>query len=157
MTSQDKTGKELFEKNCASCHKPDKTFVAPPFQNIRADYGLKWVLKFVKNNEVLRNQKDSRALYIYYKYSTLQPSFDNLSDVNIIKILDYVDTFPVDTSLYQHRKISESERQVFIKKHDDKQQEQIDDLNKFFQSSTIDTPNNNNDSIPHFRRTVKRK
>jgi hypothetical protein len=112
---QDNNGKVLFEQNCSSCYSPNKILVAPPFQRIRKDYGLNWTVNFVNNYDSMLRARDSKALYIYHSYNELlQTRFDNLNKDDIIKILDYVDTFPFDSLKYSHRKVSESERQKYI-------------------------------------------
>jgi cytochrome c551/c552 len=111
--NQKETGKELFIKNCSACHKEDRYFVAPPFQKIRNDYGLNWTARFIKNPFKLFEEKDSRALYGRYKFQLAQPAF-NMSNQDLNKILEYVDSFPYDSVQYQYRKLSEKERRKFI-------------------------------------------
>jgi hypothetical protein len=108
------TGKELFEKNCASCHKPTVYFAAPPFQKIRDDYGTRWTIEFVKDAMKLIQKRDVKALFGHYKFQLAQPSFTNLTTREIIKILDYVDSFPYDSSQYEYRKVSESEKREYV-------------------------------------------
>jgi hypothetical protein len=135
------TGKELFEKNCASCHKATVYFVAPPFQKIRDDYGVKWTIDFVKDAMKLIEKRDMKALFGHYKFQLSQPSFNNLTNREIIKILDYVDSFPFDSTQYQYRKVSEIERRKYI--------HTIESQYKEEQKTTPD-------SINHLRKTTKR-
>jgi len=138
------------------CHGPNKTLIGPPFQNIRNDYGLDWTLKWVKDNQALIKQKDTKAVYIYYAYNmTPQLPFHNLSNTDIIKILDYVDTFPIDTSKYSHRKLSDAEKQKFIKEQDARMKKQLDDLNKLFEKDSSDT-NDDTGTMRPKRKTMKR-
>lgn len=112
---QNKTGKVIFENNCKSCHSPKKlTEIAPSFQNICKDYGLKWTLGFIKDSRKLRDQGDINALYNYSFFNkTKHISFPALPSKYVIKVLDYVHSFPVDTMQYNHRKLSHSEKNKF--------------------------------------------
>jgi cytochrome c551/c552 len=153
---QNKTGKQLFEKHCSPCHGPNIALTGPPFQNIRNDYGLDWTLKWVKDNQALIKQKDPKAVYIYYAYNmALQPAFHNLSNADIIKILDYVDTFAIDSSQYSHRKLSDMEKQKIIEEEDDRLKRQSDDLHRIFEKDSIDTSNYKDAMWPKKRTTSR--
>ena len=70
---KDNGGKAIFENNCQSCHLPNKTTtIAPSFQNIRKEYGLKWTLAFIKDSRLLKKGKDIQALYSYYNSQILK-------------------------------------------------------------------------------------
>lgn len=135
------TGKELFEKNCASCHKPTVYFVAPPFQKIRNDYGTKWTIEFVKDAMKLFKKRDMKALFGHYKFQLLQPSFNNLTNQEIIKLLDYVDSFPYDSTQYQYRKASEIEKRKYV-----------DSVESQYKEEQDTAP----DTIDHLRKTGRR-
>lgn len=108
-------GKILFEKNCSPCHGVDKTLVAPPFQRIREANGLDWSISWVKGGQKLIKQRDTNAVYIFYCWNKLmQPDFPNLSRNEIESIFDYVDSYPFDSSKYEHRKNSKLERWNYV-------------------------------------------
>lgn len=151
---QNKTGKQLFEKHCSTCHRPNRALIGPPFQNIRNDYGLDWTLKWVKDNQALIKQKDPKAVYIYYAYNMiLQPTFHELSNAEIKKILDYVDTFAIDTSQYGHRKLSDMEKHIIIKEDEDRWKRQSDDLHRIFEKDSSDKTNDKGTLRPKMRTT----
>jgi len=113
---QDNVGKVIFENNCKSCHLPNMaTKIAPSFQNIRKDYGLKWTLNFIKDSRKLRDQGDIKALYSYYLFKKIKhTSFPVLESKYVVKVLDYVDSFSVDTLQYKHRLVSYPEKKKFV-------------------------------------------
>lgn len=116
VEKQDNVGKAIFENSCKSCHLPDKaTEIAPSFQNIRKDYGLQWTLAFIKDSRGLKNKKDIRTLYSYYLFGSHEHLlFSGLESNFVVKILDYVDKFPVDTFQFRHRFVSNSEKQKYV-------------------------------------------
>jgi hypothetical protein len=131
FAKQDKSGKTLFNQNCGSCHRPNNTLIGPPFQRIREDYGLQWTVKFVRDNQLLLRQKDIKAQYIYLLYNkALQPKFSNLTSNDIVKILDYVDTFPYDSTYYSHRKVPDLDREKYIKSEAAREEKQWQELKK---------------------------
>ena len=89
-------------------------FVAPPFQKIRTDYGMEWTIEFLKDPSSLFTKRDSKALVSKYLFQLSQPSFSNLTKGQIIKILDYVDSFPYNSDQYQYRIWNEMKRKTFI-------------------------------------------
>lgn len=112
-----KIGQALFKQSCASCHLENKkTDIAPPFQSIRKHYGLKWTIAYLRDAEKLRAKGDINAEYNYYKYDKYNHlRFPVLEDKYIIMILDYVDSFKVDTTLYKDRTLTIDQKREFIK------------------------------------------
>jgi len=113
---QDNIGKAIFENNCKSCHLPNKaTEIAPSFQDIRKDYGLKWTLSFLKDSRKLMDKKDIKALYSYYLFQRVEHiRFPVLEPKYVIKVLDYVDGFKIDTSQFKHRLTSSLLKKRFV-------------------------------------------
>ena len=68
----------------------------------------------------------------------MQNTFTRLNKADITKILDYVDSFPFDSTQYLHRKISENEKQKFVEDYEDKEQKQQEELSKFDTTFTIE-------------------
>ena len=119
----------MFLKNCSSCHAPTQTLTAPPFQKIRDDYGLDWTIAFVNNPNSLIKKKDAKALYGLYRFGAQLP-FKDLSKEDIIKILDYVDSFPYDSSNYLYRKLSDTEKAHFVDSIQSEEKKEIEKLNQ---------------------------
>jgi hypothetical protein len=121
------SGRRLFEMNCSSCHAPQRTLVAPPFQRIREANGLEWSLSWVRNSQGMIKQRDTNALYIFYCWNMLvQVDFPSLSNKEIESIFDYVDSYPFDSSKYEHRKPTKMERWAQIDSIEKAQKEQWD-------------------------------
>jgi len=88
-------GKELFEVNCASCHKLDKVSIGPKLRKVRSKYEDEWLLQWIKNNAALRKSGDERANAVYDEYAGAAMNiFANLTDAQILDILAYTDTEP---------------------------------------------------------------
>jgi cytochrome c len=109
------SGRKLFEMNCSSCHAPQRTLVGPPFQRIREANGLAWSLAWVRNSQGMIKQRDTNALYIFYRWEMLvQVDFPSLSNKEIESIFDYVDSYPFDSVRYEHRKFTKLDRWKYI-------------------------------------------
>jgi mono/diheme cytochrome c family protein len=102
-----KVGKKIFKANCASCHKMDKKVVGPALQNVVDEQGKDWVLKWVKNNQELRESGDAHANEIYQEYNGMaMPSYDHLDDKTLNNVVEYLaqwkdkqeDTKPANTN-----------------------------------------------------------
>jgi hypothetical protein len=124
-----RAGEELFKENCSSCHAPTQTLTAPPFQKIRDDYGLDWTMQFINNPNKLIKEKDTKALYGLYRFGAHLP-FRNLSRKDITEILDYIDSFPYDSSQYLYRKLSDTELVRFVDSIQFMQQKEWSKLNE---------------------------
>lgn len=123
--SSDKTnlirGSQLFVTHCSPCHSIETKKTGPPFQRIRDDYGLSWTLKFVRNSErLIYEEKDTRAQYVFSMYNqSMMSSFPNLSDQEIIAILDYVDSHEFNSIMYNHRTAKIEEMKVYVEKYEE--------------------------------------
>jgi hypothetical protein len=149
---EDNVGKAIFENKCKSCHLPNKaTQIAPSFQDIRKDYGLKWTLAFIKDSRKLREQGDIKTLYAYYLFDKIKhTNFPALEPKYVIKILDYVDSFPTDTLAFKHRHVSYSDKKRFVELHKAKdtiaERQDIINLDTLVQT-TEDTLNSNTQGV----------
>ncbi|MBP8193048.1 MAG: cytochrome c [Chitinophagales bacterium] len=99
-------GKELFKKNCASCHGENNKVIANSFQEIRNYYDFQWIIGFIRSNDSLLKIKDPRATYVFNIYNlSVMPKFKFLTQKDVIDILDYVDSFPLNTNCNEHWKL----------------------------------------------------
>jgi mono/diheme cytochrome c family protein len=115
-----KSGQRLFKKNCSPCHGENEFVVAYPFQKIREDYDLNWIFSFIRNSDSLIKSGDIRATFVYDMHNqSLMSKFKNLTDQQIIDILDYVDTFPIINTYNDHRKLPLKSMEDSIKKWED--------------------------------------
>jgi cytochrome c551/c552 len=109
------SGRVLFKENCSACHSPEKWIIGPPFQRIREANGLDWSISWVKSSQRLIKKRDTNALYIFYSWKKMmQPDFPNLSKKEIENIFDFVDSYPFDSTNYEHRKESKLERWNYV-------------------------------------------
>jgi len=104
-------GKELFIYNCSPCHGENKYVITRSFQKIRDFYELDWLIGFIQNNDSLKKLNDVRIPNIFRQSATAMPVYRNMSADDIISILDYVDSFPIDSVEYNRRKLNLSETQ----------------------------------------------
>lgn len=94
VTDSNISGEVLFKANCASCHKPDKDFVAPPLKGSlqRWDGDKKAMYAFIRNpaKSVVEN---AYAKQLFEKWNkTMMTSF-NLSDAQIDSIMNYCEIY----------------------------------------------------------------
>ncbi|MFH4968515.1 c-type cytochrome [Gaetbulibacter sp. M240] len=89
-------GKELFNANCAACHKLDKKMTGPALRNVEQrlseEEGLdrSWLYEWIHNSAALIKDGDAYANKIYNEYNkTAMTAFPQLSDSDIDNILAY--------------------------------------------------------------------
>lgn len=83
----------LFKKNCTSCHSIDltKKLIGPPLDGITEKRNRNWLHKWIKNNQLLRKEKDKDAISIYEKYGKIEMNnFPQLSESDIDDILSFI-------------------------------------------------------------------
>jgi len=86
-------GKELFNANCAACHKLYGRAVGPALYDVTSRHDKEWLYKWIKNNKELIDAGDSEALAIYNEFNqTSMNTFPQLSNADIDNILAYTDT-----------------------------------------------------------------
>ena len=89
-------GKQLFNSNCAACHKLGKKMTGPALRNVEArlaeEEGLdrEWLYKWIRNSASLIKSGDAYANKIYNEYNgTAMNSFVTLEEQDISDILAY--------------------------------------------------------------------
>ncbi|MFN0080930.1 MAG: c-type cytochrome [Ferruginibacter sp.] len=90
-------GEELFKANCASCHKPNESYVGPALQGVASRWESKELLyAFVRNSqEVIARNAYAKKLYEEYKQSPMLP-YPNLTDKDIDDILGYCENYKAE-------------------------------------------------------------
>lgn len=89
------SGKFLFEKNCATCHHPNKDGTGPKLRDVRT----KWKENGAPKEAIYEWVKNWQVAYDKYDYAkeiaTLTPTamsiFEHLNNGDINKIFDYID------------------------------------------------------------------
>ncbi|MGL5111152.1 MAG: c-type cytochrome [Flavobacterium sp.] len=83
-------GKELFNANCAACHKLDAKATGPALRGIAAKHDMPWLYKWIKNSSALIKSGDAAAVKVYEENNkAVMTSFPQLSDADIDNIIAY--------------------------------------------------------------------
>jgi mono/diheme cytochrome c family protein len=86
-------GKELFNANCAACHKLDAKMTGPALRGVTARHDKTWFYKWIHNSKELIASGDSEAVKVFEEYNkAVMTAFPQLSNVDIDNILAYTDT-----------------------------------------------------------------
>jgi cytochrome c551/c552 len=81
----------LFKEwGCNTCHAIDRKVVGPALGNIRERRSDEWLQKFIRNSSAVIASGDDYAVTLYNEYSQLQMPSHDLSDEDIVSILDYI-------------------------------------------------------------------
>lgn len=83
-------GKELFNTNCAACHKLDAKATGPALRGVAAKYDKEWLYKWIKNSGELIKSGDAQAVKVFEENNKVpMTAFPQLSNEDIDNILAY--------------------------------------------------------------------
>jgi mono/diheme cytochrome c family protein len=83
-------GKELFNSNCAACHKLDAKATGPMLRGVSAKHDMPWLYKWIRNSSALIKSGDAAAVKVYEEYNKVaMTAFPALSDADIDDIIAY--------------------------------------------------------------------
>ena len=83
-------GKELFNANCAACHKLDAKATGPALRGIANKYDMAWLYKWVKNSSELIKSGDAKAVKVFEENNkSVMTAFPQLSNQDIDNIIAY--------------------------------------------------------------------
>ena len=83
-------GKELFNANCAACHKLDAKATGPALRGVAAKYDKEWLYKWIKNSGELIKSGDALAIKVYEENNKVaMTAFPQLSNEDIDNIIAY--------------------------------------------------------------------
>lgn len=83
-------GKELFNANCAACHKLDAKSTGPALRNVAAKYDKGWLYKWIRNSGELIKSGDAQAVKVFEENNKVaMTAFPQLSNEDIDNILAY--------------------------------------------------------------------
>lgn len=86
-------GKELFNANCAACHKLDAKMTGPLLRGVSSKYDKEWLYKWIKNSQGLIKSGDAQANAIWAEFKpSVMTAFPQLSNGDIDNIIAYTDT-----------------------------------------------------------------
>lgn len=87
-----KSGMDLFKANCSACHALDRRMTGPALAGIHERREMDWLIKWIRNNQELRESGDPEAIAIYNEYNGAAMNlFTGLSDEEIKSIIMYVE------------------------------------------------------------------
>lgn len=83
-------GKELFNSNCAACHKLDGASTGPALRGVAERHSTDWLHKWIKNSSGLIKSGDAAAVKVFNEWKQVpMNSFPNLTDEDIDNIIAY--------------------------------------------------------------------
>ena len=83
-------GKELFNANCAACHKLDAKATGPMLRGISAKHDMPWLYKWIHNSSELIKSGDAAAVKVYEENNkSVMTAFPQLSNADIDNIIAY--------------------------------------------------------------------
>ncbi len=83
-------GKELFNTNCAACHKLDAKMTGPALRGVGDKYDKEWLYKWIKNSSDLIKSGDAKAVKVYEEFAkSNMMAFPQLSNGDIDNIIAY--------------------------------------------------------------------
>lgn len=86
-------GKELFNANCAACHKLDAKATGPALRGVAGKHDMPWLYKWIHNSSELIKSGDAAAVKIYEEYNkSVMTAFPQLSEADIDNIIAYTST-----------------------------------------------------------------
>ena len=92
-----KNGETLFKAKCQACHQLERRTTGPALAGVTERREMDWLIKWIRNNNELRQSGDADAIAIYNEYNgTAMNVFEDLSDVEIKSILMYTENGPLD-------------------------------------------------------------
>ncbi len=90
-------GKEIFNAQCAACHKLDAKMTGPMLRGVSAKYDKEWLYKWIKNSQALIKSGDAQANAVWNEYKpSVMTSFPQLSNGDIDNVIAYTDTPKAD-------------------------------------------------------------
>ena len=88
-------GKELFNANCAACHKLDAKLIGPALANVADRRSNKWLKAWIKDNNALRATGDADAKAIFEEFNGMpMMTFPQLSEKDIDDLIAYTSVKP---------------------------------------------------------------
>ncbi|PKH66424.1 cytochrome C [Flavobacterium sp. ALD4] len=83
-------GKELFNANCAACHKLDAKATGPMLRGIANKHDMPWLYKWIHNSAELIKSGDAAAVKVYEENNKVaMTAFPTLSEGDIDDIIAY--------------------------------------------------------------------
>jgi mono/diheme cytochrome c family protein len=86
-------GKELFNANCAACHKLDAKMTGPMLRGVSAKHSKEWLYSWIHNSSAMIKAGDPDAVKLFNDNNkSVMTAFPQLSNSDIDNIIAYTDT-----------------------------------------------------------------
>jgi len=83
-------GKDLFNSNCAACHKLDAKMTGPALRGISSRLTNDWLYKWIRNSQEMIKSGDAEAVRVSKEYNgSVMTAFPQLSNADIDNIIAY--------------------------------------------------------------------
>ena len=83
-------GKELFNTNCAACHKLDAKSTGPALRGVADKHDMAWIYKWVHNSSEMIKAGDPAAVKLFNENNkAVMTAFPQLSEADIDNIIAY--------------------------------------------------------------------
>ena len=83
-------GKELFNSNCAACHKLDAKMTGPALRGISPRLTNEWLYKWIRNSQDMIKSGDAEAVRVSKEYNgSVMTAFPQLTNGDIDNIIAY--------------------------------------------------------------------
>lgn len=92
--AQDK-GKDIFEKNCAVCHKiSDEKLVGPGLKDVTKRHDKAWLKKFITASQDMVKAGDKAAVQLFNENGKIpMPDHKSLSDDDLNQLIAYIENY----------------------------------------------------------------
>lgn len=85
------SGEELFKSICSSCHTVGKgRLIGPDLAGVQTRMQNDWLIKFIRSSQTMVKSGDKDAVAIFNEFNKIPMPDNNLSDDQILSILDYI-------------------------------------------------------------------
>ncbi len=83
-------GKELFNSNCAACHKLDAKMTGPALRGVAQRHEMAWIYKWVHNSSEMIKSGDAAAVKLFNENNkAVMTAFPQLAEADIDNIIAY--------------------------------------------------------------------
>jgi cytochrome c2 len=83
-------GKELFNTNCAACHKLDAKMTGPALRGVSGRHDMAWIYKWVHNSSAMIKSGDAAAVKLSAEFNgAVMTPFPQLAEADIDNIIAY--------------------------------------------------------------------
>ena len=104
-------GKNLFNANCAACHKLNKKAVGPALSGVTDKYDKDWLYSWIRKGSQMIKDGDPQAVAIWEEYNravmTNYPQFSNEQIDNILAYTNFTPPAPVNAALTSTETVSQ--------------------------------------------------